>query len=260
MPLIKGKSKKAFEHNIKAEMHAGKPQAQSLAIAYDVKRRASKKKMADGGKVDNSAKDEKRVSIDSLTPEEMAMIHEYRAGRESEINFHDEKRPSIDSAKDKREMAMLAHGGEIDARDEHMTTVDDARDEREMEMLDEHPIFHKEEKRAGSEMTDIDHAEDDRDEDMIKHKSIAAAIMHRKKMADGGMVDLSRNADEDSNYEDDLSFGALKKENYSESEGLDELDSPMDSGMHGDEREKDAEDEHDMISSIRGKMKSKKRI
>ena len=45
MPLKQGKSEKAFEHNLKAEMHAGKPQKQALAIAYNVKR----KNMAKGG-------------------------------------------------------------------------------------------------------------------------------------------------------------------------------------------------------------------
>jgi len=49
MPLEKGKSPNAFKHNIKAEMHAGKPLKQSLAIAYAMKR----KKMAMGGMVDN---------------------------------------------------------------------------------------------------------------------------------------------------------------------------------------------------------------
>ena len=38
MPLIKSKSEKAFKKNVKAEMKAGKPQKQSLAIAYSVKR------------------------------------------------------------------------------------------------------------------------------------------------------------------------------------------------------------------------------
>jgi hypothetical protein len=44
MPLQKSKSKKAFSYNIKAEMAAGKPQKQAVAIAYSVKRRASGKK------------------------------------------------------------------------------------------------------------------------------------------------------------------------------------------------------------------------
>jgi hypothetical protein len=43
MPLIKGKSNKAFQHNIKAEMAAGKPQKQAVAIALSVKRAAEKK-------------------------------------------------------------------------------------------------------------------------------------------------------------------------------------------------------------------------
>ena len=35
MPLEKGKSKAAFGHNVKAELAAGKPLKQSLAIAYE---------------------------------------------------------------------------------------------------------------------------------------------------------------------------------------------------------------------------------
>ena len=46
MPLTKSKSEKAFKSNIKAEIAAGKPQKQAVAIAYDVQRRAKK---ADGG-------------------------------------------------------------------------------------------------------------------------------------------------------------------------------------------------------------------
>ncbi len=36
MPLIKSKSKEAFGKNVKAEMKAGKPQKQAVAIAYVV--------------------------------------------------------------------------------------------------------------------------------------------------------------------------------------------------------------------------------
>lgn len=43
MPLIQGKSPKAFESNVKAEMEAGKPQKQSLAIAYAIKKAAMKR-------------------------------------------------------------------------------------------------------------------------------------------------------------------------------------------------------------------------
>jgi len=46
MPLIKSKSPAAFKKNIKAEVHAGKPVKQAVAIAYSMKRAAKKK---DGG-------------------------------------------------------------------------------------------------------------------------------------------------------------------------------------------------------------------
>jgi len=44
MPLEKGKSKKAFTHNVKTEIKAGKPQKQAVAIAYSVKRGGKKRK------------------------------------------------------------------------------------------------------------------------------------------------------------------------------------------------------------------------
>ena len=43
MPLSKSTSKKAFKHNIEAEMHAGKPQKQAVAIAFSEQRSAKKK-------------------------------------------------------------------------------------------------------------------------------------------------------------------------------------------------------------------------
>jgi len=44
MPLVKSSSSKAFRENIKAEVKAGKPVKQAVAIAYAVKRKAEKKK------------------------------------------------------------------------------------------------------------------------------------------------------------------------------------------------------------------------
>lgn len=44
MPLTKSPSKQAFEKNIKAEVKAGKPPKQAVAIAYSVKREAAKPK------------------------------------------------------------------------------------------------------------------------------------------------------------------------------------------------------------------------
>lgn len=44
MPLVKSGSKSAFRKNIKAEVSAGKPAKQAVAIAYAVKRDAAKGK------------------------------------------------------------------------------------------------------------------------------------------------------------------------------------------------------------------------
>ena len=42
-PLKKSSSKKAFVSNLKAELSAGKPKKQALAIAYSVKRKSQSK-------------------------------------------------------------------------------------------------------------------------------------------------------------------------------------------------------------------------
>jgi hypothetical protein len=44
MPLVKSATKGAFRKNIRAEIKAGKPQKQAVAIAYSVKRKAQGKK------------------------------------------------------------------------------------------------------------------------------------------------------------------------------------------------------------------------
>ena len=43
MPLVKSASKNAFRKNVAAEVKAGKPPKQAVAIAYSVKRAAPKK-------------------------------------------------------------------------------------------------------------------------------------------------------------------------------------------------------------------------
>ena len=59
MPLIKGKSEKAFKSNIKAEIAAGKPTKQAVAIAYNVKRRAEG--MKEGGLYANIHAKQERI-------------------------------------------------------------------------------------------------------------------------------------------------------------------------------------------------------
>lgn len=44
MPLKKSKGKAAFKDNVRAEVNAGKPVKQAVAIAFSVKRKAKKGK------------------------------------------------------------------------------------------------------------------------------------------------------------------------------------------------------------------------
>lgn len=44
MPLKKSASKKAFKQNVRAEVNAGKPVKQAVAIAYSVQRKARRAK------------------------------------------------------------------------------------------------------------------------------------------------------------------------------------------------------------------------
>ena len=46
MPLVKSKSPEAFRKNVAAEVKAGKPMKQALAVAYSVKREAAKPSMS----------------------------------------------------------------------------------------------------------------------------------------------------------------------------------------------------------------------
>lgn len=216
MPLVQGSSKKAFSKNVKAEMKAGKPQDQSLAIAYDIKRKNSRKKMADGGKVTDKKKPMIAEALDEDTRKQMS-----------------DKPLIIDVYEPKKESQRLAFGGE-------------AEEIEEPSMSKRNP----------------DDKYSDGGESEGHYDSVASAIMSKKrrakKFSEGGEVDIDENAMEEPNHADDLSFEALKKENYSEDAGLEHMDSPMDSNEHGDELS-DA-DEHDKAESVRSDISYEDRM
>lgn len=153
--------------------------------------------------------------------------------RHEESDLGDYLSPSEDN-----EMADADSRNELDQ---------DGHNPNKIDMEDEHSNGRKPYAEGGS----ID------DEEDIEHDaSIAGAIM-RKRMADGGQVDLSQNADEEPNNEDDLSSEALMKENYSESDGLDDLDQPEESNEHGHDLDSD---DHDLVSKIMKRLKTKSPI
>lgn len=321
MPLMPGKSKKAFSKNVETEMKAGKPQKQSLAIAFSVQRKNKKKNMAEGGPVDPDSKmgkffESSRKAFNKgqdPTPNPSPVPKSYAKG--GEVSASTEKRPATgDTHDDAGSVARNSgkkqprkpkmtddtyteqsanHPGaprnEIDADfdSDEMANIDRARSQANMNMHKESSTdpmsinpHHAEDiadakfAQGGYVSTEEMEMEHAREMDMLQrrhererlahggpvsetpeHDDMASAIMHRRKMAEGGQVDLSRNADEDPNMEDQQSFEALKKENYSESDGLMDLDQPEDSNLHGDDIDSD---DHDMVGKIRSRMKTRR--
>ncbi len=228
MPLFKGSSKKTISKNIETEMDSGKPKKQSIAIAYNMAKRS---KMARGGSIgrehihDDACMAEggscyaKGGLIDSLGSKE-APTMKLPPTPKGEGAFSDR-----DLSRKKRESGLM----------ESAYVTDDPDHELDDEFLE------KDADKSG------------RSPDMSEPHDMISKIMHRRKMAEGGKVDLSENADEEYNHADEDNMGALKKENYSESDGLDDLTSPMDSNEHGDDIDSD---EHDMVRKIRAKLRS----
>jgi len=104
MPLIQGKSKKTFEKNVSTEMKSGKPQGQALAIAYNVKRKNQRKKMADGGEAKRSPAWTEQQNVDQDRSEQF------------QKGF---KGPSLIEGikglfEKKKERQKLAEGGEVE--------------------------------------------------------------------------------------------------------------------------------------------------
>ncbi len=169
---------------------------------------------------------------------------EHPEGLESD---NDQLRPDEDDYMSDHEQ-MLAEGGRADGQtdswddDGHEDSIAAAimaKRDRMHDMID-------------SGALDEDHAVMAAEGGILSHDSIYSD--------DSDQVDLSRNADEDANEEDQLSFNALRKENYSESEGLRQLSQPGDSNEHGDSREDSSENKHDRVSAIRAKMKARKQF
>lgn len=331
-------------------MSAGKPKDQSLAIAYSVKRKASKKKMAQGGQVPPSAKTESRPSpdqrgeetarnsgnkpahMDSVTsrpdimqsqrgPKTQRIKHPTMAQspvfkvklRDQEDDLQDSSSvnngPQEQPPHDDNEMGPDRHGPKVpDMQREHSNGhkayAKGGMINEEVPMEEAEELGNNGEPKD-PEDSDMDELRPSQEDYMSGHEemladggevgmdhqdSIAAAIMARRdrlhdeidsgahdldeavKMAEGGEIngmdsidtheeadqaDLRRNAEEDANMEDQTSFNALRKENYSESEGLDELDNPSDSGQRSHRIDKD---DHDMVDKIRRGMSAKRQF
>lgn len=123
MPLIRGKSKKAFQEDMQNE--SGKPQ--DLAISYGAKRAVAKKKMAKGGMVEKLQRDPNYAEggmIDHESSEEQAhddiddpKEHEADASHVGLMIEHMEH-PDVAGMvmkimKDKKAQMMMSEGGDV---------------------------------------------------------------------------------------------------------------------------------------------------
>jgi len=126
MPLIKKTSKKAFEHNVAAEMRANPSpakRAQNLAIAYSVKKQAAKKKMAEGGKVD---KDLEAVG-NQIFEDHKRPTKEQNAKADKRAEAYRKANPNWDKR------PKFADGGEINAKNERRPMPDNQYDDAAMD-------------------------------------------------------------------------------------------------------------------------------
>lgn len=268
MPLMQAKSKKAFSKNVKTEMEADKPQKQSLAIAYSVKRKNAKKKMAEGGEItakgenrpmpDEEFNDSSDVSMNrgkkSLgksdwtddTYSDQASRSFSKPQREMDTDFVNESEAEADNAYDFEEMDMEKESSSdpLDINEHHYEDIEDAKYARGGEV-------------GNPKLEESHKMPSDEDE---HYDNIADAILAKKrrsKYADGGMVDLEANSEEAPHYGYKQNLKAYMKEQYDDSQISSQ---PEDSNEMGDSREDESENEHDadIVSSIRRKMKSKR--
>jgi hypothetical protein len=212
-----------------------------------------RKPYAKGGEVeaqdyDHKAKNKYEDDLLDLPPSEdegdsMTMSH-----NEMEADMEG-KGPDMEEPHNPDQTSAYAEGGEISPEDEideeHHNSITAA-------IMARRARLHAEIDSGAHDMdTAVRMAEGGRPGDeILSHDSIYSD--------DSDQADLSRNHDEDANEEDQLSFNALRKENYNTS-NLD-VDGNIDAGQHGDDEEMDSHDEHDMVSSIRSKMKARKQF
>lgn len=320
MPLIKGKSQKAFSHNVETEMQSGKPQDQSVAIAYSMKRKA-KKKMAKGGPVEESASNEMRP-MPMQTAADSKMVSHNSSKHPQTIDFSTESRPMPPQGKKTMPLKhpKIVGGSTFTTRlrgmqedeDHPLTTqaptpmaMPRKRDEQPMTkqtsanpdsqimkpkklyakggMINDEVSMSEAEEDEDPSMSPLDGmteeespSEDEimssrmpafadggevdsmmqpHEEEAIEHAaSIASAIMAKRKMAEGGQVDLNENSMEEPNQFYSRNKAVLK-ENYDSD--MEDMTQPMDSNEHSDSI---AMDKHDMVDMIRRKMKMKSAI
>jgi hypothetical protein len=191
---------------------------------------SGRKPYADGGSIQFHDSEDNMDDMNDHNPADRREIYADEMDTQPEDEEADEHESSVAAAV----MARMKRMGKLESgsEDEDMSLEDEPRHMRA---------------RTYAEGGEI--LPERRNREIKSHDSIYAD--------DSDMADMSRNADEDANEEDQVSYNALRKENYNTSY-LDR-DQPEDSNMIDDKEEKDSENQHDnsLVSRIRSKMKKR---
>lgn len=253
MPLMQGKSKKSFSKNVETEMDEGKPQKQSLAIAYAVMKKNKRKKMAEGGPIKNPPAPDLHEAADKAMKDVTGGIDSRMKTRQAAGSPGYALGGAV-SGPEHKPFSRNPGAPAPKPDDRHLPEDEYMADDMDA------PVG----STSRGPMITISKAEYDALRSggsyakggMIDRRaeSISDAILEKKhRMAEGGMVDLEANSEEvaRSPY-DKYNADAGDEEQYD----LDQLsDDPEDSNESGDGREDDESDKHDMISAIRKRMR-----
>lgn len=164
MPLIHSKSKKAFNKNVETEMKEGKPLKQSLAIAYNLKRKAK-----DGKEVEHKAKGGEAGDEQRLSPKERALLaaRGTKPMLEIEITPERDEKPlhssMADSIVDAIMAKRMAEGGDVQEEEDELADFQP----NEFDYLERSPApeFSYTEENSGDDLSSP--GEDERRKDMI---------------------------------------------------------------------------------------------
>ena len=226
MPLIHGKSDRAFKQNIKTEMKEGKDMKQSLAIAYNLKRKAQK--MAKGGDVEMAKQDAEMSGgkyLPHMEEDEVSqpqdVIGKFAQGGEA--------------MKTRRERALEAAMGMLNQHGEHEEGPEGTEDDSSVpfERTISHPLENQHDK-----------------EDMVG--KIMKQRMHT--YAQGGEVEEKEHSDDLADF-DENDFDRLDQESAPSSADYTDASSGDEDGDKGEDMRR-----KDMISQIMRSRKLKDRL
>lgn len=238
MPILKKPSKKDLSESKRTA---------PLAAAYETQRRM----LAKGGSV---APKPPTTAVNCVSRPDKgwgAIICKADGGEvESTEELNSMKKPKLQSVKTPR---MVESSLKVRAANPFDADADDdANSDIDKDKMAKGGVIKKD--SADLKMKKMAEGVEVEDERELEHAaSIAASIMsRRKRMAEGGRVDLDENAEEQPNQFYSANKDILK-ENYDSD--LDDMDQPLSSNLHGVDLEDENESGHSLVEKIMRKAR-----